>query len=72
MPKNTRLVDLGGDKNQPHLYYTHFGRFDFIMLIKPSPCSSVFSTNHITIVSAIRFIMDPDISSIVVITVIAY
>ena len=42
------------------------------MLVKISPGGAVLPTYHITIVPAIRFIMNPDIAAIVVIAVISY
>ena len=41
------------------------------MSAKISPSGPVFPTYHITIMPAIRFVMDPDITAIVIITIIA-
>ena len=42
------------------------------MSAKTSPCGSVFSADHITIMPAIRFVMDPYITAIVVIAVVSH
>ena len=54
-------------KNKPNLAM----RLGFLLLAKTSPGGAVFSADHITIVPAIRFVMDPDITAIVIITIIA-
>ena len=42
------------------------------MSAKTSPGGSVFAAYHVTVMAAIRFVMDPDITAIVVIAVISY
>ncbi len=55
-------------KNKPNLAM----RLGFLLLAKTSPGGAVLPTYHITIVSTIRFVMNPDIATIIVIAVISY